>query len=101
MNRMPSDELPSLPQTDPAPGRAAPHAAGRTAIADTRESAAEHAGQSADEPVVDAPMSLSMRVLAWLPLRLWTDCGVCLFWRGAAVGALAAGTLMALAWAAM
>lgn len=101
MNRMPSHELPSLPQTDPAPGRAAPGDAECAAVAGTREPAAEHAGQSADAPVVDAPMSLSTRVLAWLPLRLWTDCGVCLFWRGAAVGALAAGALMALAWVVM
>jgi hypothetical protein len=26
------------------------------------------------------------RILAWLPERLFIDCAVCLFWRGAVVG---------------
>ena len=26
------------------------------------------------------------RALAWLPERLFIDCAVCLFWRGAVVG---------------
>jgi hypothetical protein len=30
--------------------------------------------------------TLWWRLLAWLPDRLFINCAVCLFWRGAAVG---------------
>ncbi len=88
MTRNDSHELHTLPQTDPAPEPSAP-----AVLADAGSDAS---GESAPAPVAeptDAPVSFWMRVLAWLPLRLWTDCGVCLFWRGAVVGAFVAGAL--------
>lgn len=92
MTRNDPHALHPLPPTDPA---SAPSAT--AVVADDAPTAAgepaSDAAAAADAD--DARVSLAMRVLAWLPLRLWTDCGVCLFWRGAVVGALAAGVLAA------
>lgn len=90
MTRNDPHALRTLPPTDSAsdPHPSAVIAHGATLVSGD-ESAPESAGAIAD----GAGVSLAMRVLAWLPLRLWTDCGVCLFWRGAVVGALAAGAL--------
>jgi hypothetical protein len=90
MTRTDPHALHPLPPTDPAPDPAAP-----AVVADAGIDASGHARA---EPAAiadpdDAPVSLAMRVLAWLPLRLWTDCGVCLFWRGAVVGSVATGAL--------
>lgn len=95
MTRNASHELQALPQTDPA----TEHHATDADIADIADIAASGAvpvpefATDADADDNDAPVSLTMRVLAWLPLRLWTDCGVCLFWRGVVVGAFVAGVL--------
>jgi hypothetical protein len=95
MTRTAPHALHPLPPTDPAPEPAAP------AVADADAAGIDAASDTRTEPAAvadpdDAPVSLAMRVLAWLPLRLWTDCGVCLFWRGAVVGALAAGVAEAI-----
>lgn len=95
MTRNDPHALRSLPPTDPA---SAPSA---TAVVADDANDANGAPTTAGEPASDAAaadaddarVSLAMRVLAWLPLRLWTDCGVCLFWRGAVAGALATGAL--------
>jgi hypothetical protein len=89
MTRTDPHALHPLPPTDPAPEPAAP-----AVVADAGPDATDHAHAHAHAAVADpddAPVSLAMSALAWLPLRLWTDCGVCLFWRGAVVGAVAAG----------
>ena len=89
MTRNDPHALRPLSPTDPA---SAPSAT--AVVADDAPTAAgEPASDAAAADADDARVSLAMRVLAWLPLRLWTDCGVCLFWRGAVVGALAAGAL--------
>lgn len=91
MTRTEPHALYPLPPTDPASEPPAP-----TVVADATASGepdAEPASEPAAALADDARVSLAMRVLAWLPLRLWTDCGVCLFWRGAVVGALAVGAL--------
>jgi len=98
MTRNDPHALRPLPPTDPA---SAPSATAVVADDANDANGANGAPTTAGEPASDAAaadaddarVSLAMRVLAWLPLRLWTDCGVCLFWRGAVVGALAAGAL--------
>lgn len=94
MTRTDPHELHTLPPTYPAPKSSAP-----AVVADAGIDAS---GASRAEPIAvadpdDAPVSPAMRMLAWLPLRLWTDCGVCLFWRGAVVGAVAACVLVTVA----
>jgi hypothetical protein len=90
MTRNDTHELHTLSPTDPATEH---HAAGTAIVADADiATSCEPDPESAADPD-DAPVSLAMRVLAWLPLRVWTDCGVCLFWRGAVVGAFVAGVL--------
>lgn len=87
MTRNDPHALHPLPPTDSASASSA-----TPVVADDASDAERPADASAAD-ADDARVSLAMHVLAWLPLRLWTDCGVCLFWRGAVVGALAAGTL--------
>lgn len=96
MTRTEPNELHTLPPTDPAPESPVSAVVADDAIAASGEPDAESASEPAAALADDARVSLAMRVLAWLPLRLWTDCGVCLFWRGAVVGALAAGALATL-----
>jgi hypothetical protein len=93
MTRTDPHALHPLPPTDPAPEPAAPTVADAAGIDAARDAHAEPAAVANPD---DAPVSLAMRVLAWLPLRLWTDCGVCLFWRGAVVGAVAAGAAVSI-----
>lgn len=93
MTRNDPHALHALSPTDPASEPHAPTVVADDAITITTSGDAESAPESAAALADDARVNLAMRVLVWLPLRLWTDCGVCLFWRGAVIGALAAGAL--------
>ena len=96
MTRNDPHALRPLPPTDSASAPSAtPVVAGDAGDASDASDAsdAERPADATAADTDDARVSLAMRVLAWLPLRLWTDCGVCLFWRGAVVGAFAAGAL--------
>lgn len=90
MTRNDPHALRPLPPTDSASASSA------TPVVASDASDAERPADASAADADDARVSLAMRVLAWLPLRLWTDCGVCLFWRGAVVGAVAAGAAIAI-----